>query len=401
MIFSRPTAPRAYGTQVRPSPASSSVPSSRAPRPVSIPDARDAIATPLPPAQDPRARYDVEGAALLDDNSKSRRKGGGVRGFLARALLRLNWAIVSWILGAMRKRWFTTTLLLWILLREFFVPRGTPPSPGTSPLVPASSFEFRAPTSVPGGSTGPETFPFPDARDLVVVCGHAVFVGSDFTRADDEASWFLEEYQKTEGQGRALMAQMRAGVHAIASNPEALLVFSGGKTRLDAGSVGEAASYWLASRAARWFGFDVDDVERRAFTEDHARDSLENVLFSVARFRELTGKVPRNLTVVSYEFKRERFAREHRAALRWPEDRFAFVGTAAASPERETSSARSEVAVRAAFAKDPYACAGVLGKKRAGRDPFNVGQPYERTNPDLADLFRHCAATTFEGPLPW
>ena len=75
--------------------------------------------------------------------------------------------------------------------------------------------------------------------------------------------------------------------------------------------------------------------------------------------------------------------------------------TAAASPERETSSARSEVAVRAAFAKDPYACAGVLGKKRAGRDPFNVGQPYERTNPDLADLFRHCAATTFEGPLPW
>ena len=242
--------------------------------------------------------------------------------------------------------------------------------------------------------------PFPDARDLVVVCGHAVFVGSDFTRADDEASWFLEEYQKTEGQGRALMAQMRAGVHAIASNPEALLVFSGGKTRLDAGSVGEAASYWLASRAARWFGFDVDNVERRAFTEDHARDSLENVLFSVARFRELTGKVPRNLTVVSYEFKRERFARDiaRRCGGR---DRLTSRRHRRRVAGRETSSARSRVAVRAAFAKDPYACAGVLGKKRAGRDPFNVGQPYERTNPDLADLFRHCAATTFEGPLPW
>ena len=398
-MFSRPTAPRAYGTQVRPPHPPSPVPPSRAPRPVPIADASDAIAIPPPPAQDPRARYDVEGAALLDDNSKSRRKGGGVRGFLARALLRLKWAIVSCILGAMRKRWFTTTLLLWILLREFLLPPGTPPSPGTTPRVPVSSSPSRAPATIPGGSTGPETFPFPDARDLVVVCGHAVFVGSDYARADDEASWFLEDYQKTEGQGRALMAQMRAGVNAIASNSEALLVFSGGKTRLGAGSLSEAASYWQASRAASWFG--VDDVERRAFTEEHARDSLENVLFGVARFRELTGKVPRNLTVVSYEFKRERFARDHRAALRWPEDRFAFVGTPAASPERETSSARSEVAVRAAFAKDPYGCAGALGKKRAGRDPFNVGQPYERTNPDLADLFRHCAARTFEGPLPW
>lgn len=38
-------------------------------------------------------------------------------------------------------------------------------------------------------------------------------------------------------------------------------------------------------------------VKWRAMTEEHARDSFENLLFSVCRFRELTGKYPHNITV--------------------------------------------------------------------------------------------------------
>ena len=64
-------------------------------------------------------------------------------------------------------------------------------------------------------------------------------------------------------------------------------------------------------------------------------------------------------------------------------------------------SAASEVAVRAAFAEDPYACGEALGAKRTGRDPFNVGHPYEGSNPDLVGLFRHCGTETFAGKLPW
>ena len=117
------------------------------------------------------------------------------------------------------------------------------------------------------------------------------------------------------------------------------------QARADAGSVSEATSYWQASRALDWFGLDDDrdPLARRAFTEEHARDSLENALFGIARFAELTGKAPRNLTVVGYEFKRERFEKAHRTAVRWPEERFTYLGTPAANAEREVESAASEV----------------------------------------------------------
>lgn len=38
-------------------------------------------------------------------------------------------------------------------------------------------------------------------------------------------------------------------------------------------------------------------VRWKALTEEHARDSFENLLFSVCRFRELTGSYPHNITV--------------------------------------------------------------------------------------------------------
>lgn len=42
-----------------------------------------------------------------------------------------------------------------------------------------------------------------------------------------------------------------------------------------------------------------ENVRSRALTEEHARDSFENLLFSVCRFRELTGRYPSNVTVSS------------------------------------------------------------------------------------------------------
>jgi hypothetical protein len=46
--------------------------------------------------------------------------------------------------------------------------------------------------------------------------------------------------------------------------------------------------------------------------------------------RELTGtnagRWPERITVVGYEMKRERFTALHRAALRFPVDRFSYIG---------------------------------------------------------------------------
>jgi len=44
----------------------------------------------------------------------------------------------------------------------------------------------------------------------------------------------------------------------------------------------------------------------RAATEEYALDSYENLLFALARFREVTGRWAERVTVVSYGMKRQR-----------------------------------------------------------------------------------------------
>ncbi|KAL0957778.1 hypothetical protein HGRIS_001555 [Hohenbuehelia grisea] len=64
----------------------------------------------------------------------------------------------------------------------------------------------------------------------------------------------------------------------------------------------------------------------RATTEEFVLDSFQNLLLSIARFNEHTGRYPESITVVGYEMKRERFTKLHRAALRWPIERFHYIG---------------------------------------------------------------------------
>ncbi len=70
----------------------------------------------------------------------------------------------------------------------------------------------------------------------------------------------------------------------------------------------------------------------RPHTQEHARDSFENLLFSVCRFFELTGHAPESITMIGYEFKRNRFTELHRAALRYPAHSFQYIGTPALTP---------------------------------------------------------------------
>lgn len=71
----------------------------------------------------------------------------------------------------------------------------------------------------------------------------------------------------------------------------------------------------------------------RATTENYALDSYQNLLFSIARFHEYTGRYPEQITVVGYEMKRRRFIDLHRAALRWPKTRFHYIGIDAEGDE--------------------------------------------------------------------
>ncbi|KAF8411673.1 hypothetical protein HHK36_004231 [Tetracentron sinense] len=262
-----------------------------------------------------------------------------------------------------------------------------------------------------------DTYPFAKFQNLVMVAGHSVYTSSSCGKVDQEDSWFLESYQKHPGQASTFLTHIKEGVEIAAKDEGALLLFSGGETRKDAGPRSEAQSYWAVAESKGWFDVDEpelgeaglgvgvtlgkqEDVRWKALTEEHARDSFENLLFSVCRFRELTGIYPQNITVVSYDFKEERFAHLHRSAIGFPQARFFYSGTPASSTSKE-SAMKGEALVRAQFLEDPYGCLGSLRRKKLGRDPFHRSIPYPNGCPELEGLFRYCGVAPYPGTLPW
>lgn len=241
------------------------------------------------------------------------------------------------------------------------------------------------------------------ATTLIMVAGHAVFTGNrlDPEGIRNESNWYLESFQH--GQLNTFIEHIKRGVELAANDTHALLMFSGGQTRPAVGPRSEGSSYWLAAEAFDWFGYE--QVKERAVAEEYARDSLENLLFSVCRFRQLTGNYPTRIIVVSFGFKQLRFEELHRKALQYPKTRFRFVGV---DPDgdvdgmRDSLSARERSASMGPFAGDLYGCTslGLFGK-RLDRNPLLRFHPYPQGCPEIADLVHHCGRNVYTGPLPW
>lgn len=101
---------------------------------------------------------------------------------------------------------------------------------------------------------GSDNYPFPKLQNLVMVAGHSIYTSSSCGKADEEDSWFLESYQKNPGQATTFVRHIQEGVEIAAKDDAALLLFSGGETRKDAGPRSEAQSYWSVAESRGWFG---------------------------------------------------------------------------------------------------------------------------------------------------
>lgn len=219
---------------------------------------------------------------------------------------------------------------------------------------------------------------------LVIVVGHAVWAGSDFSGRSLDENWILEPYQLG-GSVNTFWKHIQKGIDIADADPKALLVFSGGQTRTVSLQT-EAESYFSLAISSGMNipilqGFDFSNANAadgegagtppsksykskskaisasvvdvlgkgahanagvptakglqgvRMTTENFALDSYQNFLFSIARFREYTGSYPERITVVGYGMKRSRFEELHAKAIRWPvkssvrgQRRFHYVG---------------------------------------------------------------------------
>ncbi|WFD03333.1 hypothetical protein MOBT1_002022 [Malassezia obtusa] len=282
---------------------------------------------------------------------------------------------------------------------------------------------------------------------LVVVAGHAIWKGNTGSSVTDDANWFLEEYQRG-GSVNTFVQHIETGVSIAANDSASLLVFSGGQTREHAWS-SEAESYFrLAltlspSSLPRWpqpaaappppksafqplfadssqssaaapsataSHVPEDNIQLshlRMTTENFALDSFENLLFSIARFREYTGFYPEKVTVVGYKFKEKRFRDLHARALRWPlhkptndgSSRFTYVGIDDAN--RVNTIERDNAYDQ--FRQDLYGCHHRLLEKRRKRNSARRLPPYSSTASEIAGLIDWCPAdnSALQGLYPF
>jgi hypothetical protein len=198
--------------------------------------------------------------------------------------------------------------------------------------------------------------------EAILVAGHAIL--RDLGQVREDAGWYLLAFQK--GEPPKYLEHIEAAVRLAGERPGAALIFSGGPTRAEAGPRTEGLSYWLVAEYFDWFGHP--EVRARAFVEDFARDSFENLLFGICRFEEVAGRAPEHVTLVSWMFKRERFERLHRGAIGWPRERFTYLGVN--DPPDPVQARAAEAGAKRRYEADPYSLSAEFQAKKRERNPF-------------------------------
>ncbi|BGP02181.1 hypothetical protein RTBOTA2_005060 [Rhodotorula toruloides] len=250
--------------------------------------------------------------------------------------------------------------------------------------------------------------PHASLRHLVMVPGHAIWQGCDASHATEDKDWILEPMQRG-GSVRTYLKHIAKGAEVAVRDPEALLIYSGGQTRPNS-DLTEGLSYARLAKLGNIYEQFMDEEQRhknagefeRVTTEDFAMDSMENVLFSIARFKEFTGHYPTYITVVGYGMKRRRYEDVHRAAVRWPASAFKYIGIDNEGDVQGDYEGERKYGLEP-FLRDMYGCHGSLLAKRRKRNPYRRFHAYHSSAPELARLLEYCPShnTLFPGSLPW
>jgi hypothetical protein len=129
-------------------------------------------------------------------------------------------------------------------------------------------------------------------------------------------------------------------------------------------------------------------------------------MFSLARFYEVTGRYPTKITMVSFTFKKRRFETLHAAAIRWPPERFQFIGVdppASTGFDLEKSQKGEDENAAKPFETDPYGChSEKLQQKRRERNPFSRTAPYDVSVPGMKELLHYCGPQLIpQQMVPW
>ncbi|KAJ7690658.1 hypothetical protein B0H17DRAFT_583014 [Mycena rosella] len=240
---------------------------------------------------------------------------------------------------------------------------------------------------------------------LIIVPGHAIFTGTDPNLRMRVDQWAFQSYQTHQEVLQSSLLEVifkhisRAARLAL-QDERSLVIFSGGQTQ-PTSTTTEGESYL---RLALNAGLFESDTFNRATSENHALDSFQNLLFSIARFREYTASYPHKITVVGYEMKRARFKDLHRTAIRWPESKFSYLGIDPLDGDNSRAQDGERQNGYQPYMSDLYGCHTYLANKRIQRNYAARYPPYYLSCPELRPLLGWCPKVNtqlFSGTLPW
>lgn len=223
-----------------------------------------------------------------------------------------------------------------------------------------------------------------DINHLIIVPCHGIYkIGQP---PHKQESWYLADFQLEGNDHLCFLDHLDLALAELKKDPNSYLIISGGETKKEAGPTSEAFSYYAIIEKSVKEDFGVD----RVTTENYARDSFENVIFLICRFYEVWKKYPEYITIVGFEFKRDRFLELHLSqALRFPRDKVNYIGNSPApsfptieQKEKYFNDLQSSEYVNAVqeFEKDWYGVQQKLKTKRKKRNPFSRLHGYTWSN---------------------
>lgn len=250
---------------------------------------------------------------------------------------------------------------------------------------------------------------------LIIVPCHSIWTGGA-RLGEDSGEWLLQTFQVEGNDHLAFIDHLLLGQESLLEDEKAILVISGGRTKVEAGSLTEAGSYYrlLELKRRQIVHKLIDEIESRIFVEPFAKDSFENVLFLICKFYDVCGRYPRSITICGFDFKKDRFLQLHlQRALGFDLKCVNYKGNSPSpdfqGPKREKyfeEIAANERKTYNLFEKDLYGLGPVLMEKRTSRNPFKETHNYKSDNPDISLLLNlmkdvEAPAAHLELNFPW
>ncbi|EDK43579.1 hypothetical protein LELG_01757 [Lodderomyces elongisporus NRRL YB-4239] len=254
---------------------------------------------------------------------------------------------------------------------------------------------------------------------LIIVPCHGIWKGRN---PRDRDNWHLAPFQIEGNDHICFIEHLSTAYLELEADPAAFMIISGGETKREAGEIAEATTYHQLLNDLSLIdsnkdtktnkdlvGGEFKSIQSRIATEVYARDSFENVLFSMCRFYELHKRYPTKITITGFEFKSYRFTQLHLLqALAFNLDNVVYLGNQP-NPSHLSTEAKqkyfkeldhSEKQHAAnVFAQDWYGIGPNLKSKKLKRNPFAKKHSYAITNPYITNFLNEIADDVKEPKL--